>query len=259
MSGGGTHSWAAMEGMTAFNERLCLLTSVESCWSELDFMDLLTFDPNYSRRVLISFVFNHKIVIITQNSTRVMAQPQQLELTCGHPAVFHQQQGRARWARSRSEKKKNGTSLFMMEPDGNFRFQNKTPRETTDNNSAQWKIEESWNQQVEFLIPERLLQKIFRTFLRSKKSVPTLSRATLTPFYITPGQTFKQEHDFRFFLKRSHGRRSRNNEEWGKNRGTVCAPVWEMTLCQRHFDNVWNKVNHVWQLRLSAEKKVSQK
>lgn len=96
--------WAAMEGMTAFNERLCLVTSVESCWSELDFMDLLTFDPKYSRRVLISFVFYSKIVIITQNSTCVMAQPLRPKLTCGHPAVFHQHQGGGCWARPRSGK-----------------------------------------------------------------------------------------------------------------------------------------------------------
>lgn len=89
--------------------------------------------------------------------------------------------------------------------------------------------------------------------LRSlKEPVPTSSRTTLTPSYATPGQTFKREHDFLFFLKRSHGRRSRNNEERGENRETVCVPVWEMTLCQRHLDNVWKTVNPVWQLSLSG-------
>lgn len=147
-----------------------------------------------------------------------------------------------------------------MGADGNFLFQNKTPRKITDDNNARWEMEENWNHQVEFFYScYTILQKIFRTPLCLKKSVPTLSRTMLTPFYITPGQTFKREHDFRFFLKRSHGRRSRNNEEWGKNRETVCVPVWEMTLCQRLLDNVWNKVNHVWQLCLSVEEKASQK
>lgn len=48
-------------------------------------------------------------------------------------------------------------------------------------------------------------------------------RPTLTSFYITPGQKFKREHGFLFSLKRSHGRKNKNNEEWGKNRGgLVC-------------------------------------
>lgn len=80
-----SRGWAAMEGMTAFNEHQTLApvpgTSAESCWNagiqcwnlvslyQLDFMALLTFDPKYSRRVLIAIVFYHKIVIITQNST----------------------------------------------------------------------------------------------------------------------------------------------------------------------------------------------
>lgn len=39
--------------------------------------------------------------------------------------------------------------------------------------------------------------------------------------------------------------------------GRDCVPVWEMTLCQRHLDNVWNTVNPVWQTCLSGTQEAS--
>lgn len=37
----------------------------------------------------------------------------------------------------------------------------------------------------------------------------------------------------------------------------TCVPVWEMTLCQRHLDSVWNAVNSVWQLCLPGKQEAS--
>lgn len=113
--------WAAMEGMTALNERLCLVTSVESCWSELDSMDLLTFDPTYSRRVLISFVFHSKIVTITQNSTCVMAHATAAGANLWTPCCFPPASRRWALGASQKQKRKYGTNLFMTVADGSRR------------------------------------------------------------------------------------------------------------------------------------------